>query len=225
MRERRQPESEHLGIGTPLLHWPRRRKKGIMSKTPRKPKAATKAKRVAAQAKKMMTLAALAEGMPGLPSALGQVFAEAAAVCLESRNHQSGVRLPRAGLMREDLRVEWLPVDDRRRRGHADMQEATERGACGVAILVVKEVTGMVVIERAIKGTGFDFWLGEKDNDELPFTGTARLEVSGILAGTSAQIDSRLKQKKGQMKPTDHIAPGFVAIVEFGTPIARVEIK
>jgi hypothetical protein len=180
---------------------------------------------MAGKAKKNMNLMTLAEGMPGLTSASGQVLAEAAAVCLEHRKHQTGVRLLRAGLNPGDLHVEWPPVDEQNRRCYADMQEATERGACGVAILVVKETTGMVVIDRSKKGTGFDYWLGEKDHDGLPFDGTSRLEVSGILAGTKGQIDSRIKQKKDQMKPTDHLGPGFVAVVEFGTPIACVESK
>lgn len=205
-----------------------KRPKVAMTK-PRPPKAATagpqKKPAKQAKAKKNMSLAALAEGMPGLTAASGQTLAEAAAVCLEDRKHQTGVRLPRSGLMNEDLHVEWLPVDDQNRRCYADMQEATERGACGVAILVIKEVTGMVVIERSKKGTGFDYWLGAKDYDGLPFQGTSRLEVSGILTGTKTQIDSRLKQKKDQIAPTDHIAPGYVAVVEFGTPIACVENK
>jgi hypothetical protein len=180
----------------------------------------------AAKAKKNMTLSALAEGMPGLTPASGQTLAEAAAVCLEDRKHQTGVCLPRAGLMSEDLHVEWLPVDEQQRHSHADMQEATERGACGVAILVVREVTGLVVIDRSKKGTGFDYWLADKDYDvgALPFSGKmSRLEVSGILFGTKTQIDTRIKQKKDQMKPSDHLAPGLVAVVEFGTPIACVE--
>ncbi len=189
-------------------------------------KAARQAKPTKAPlAKKNMSLAALAEGMPGLTAASGQTLAEAAAVCLEDRNHRTGVCLQRAGLMTEDLHVEWLPVDDQNRRCYADMQEATERGACGVAILIVREVTGMVVVDRSKKGTGFDYWLGRGDNDGLPFQGTARLEVSGILSGTDTQIDARVKQKKNQITPTDHIAPGYVAVVEFGKPVARVESK
>ena len=175
--------------------------------------------------KRALSLAALATGMPGLTAASGQVLAEAAAVCLEDRRHLPGVRLPHTGLMREDLFIDWPPVDEQSRRCYADMQEATERGACGVAILVVREVTGLVVVERSKKGTGFDYWLGEKDYDGLPFVGTSRLKVSGILTGTKTQVASRIREKKNQMNPTDQMAPGFVAVVEFGTPIACVESK
>ena len=212
MASRRKPEGKRPESGT---------------SNPRKENSAKPVQTVtpAASAKKAMSLAALAAGMPGLTAASGQTLAEAAAVCLENRKHQTGVRLPRAGMMREDLHVEWQPIDEQNRRCYADMQEATERGACGVAILVVKEATGLVVVERSKKGTGFDYWLGDKDHDGLPFEGVSRLEVSGILTGTQTQIDARVKQKKEQMKPTDQVAPGFVAVVEFGTPIARVESK
>lgn len=77
------------------------------------------------------------------------------------------------------------------------------------------------------KSTGFDYWLGDKgeEYEGLPFEGTHRLEVSGILTETKNQIDLRIIRKKRQMTPSDHLAPGFVAVVEFGTPIARVESK
>lgn len=222
MESRKKPEGKRPRGGTSE---PRRKKspetsRASTAQTPEAPKT-----KEVVTAKKAMSLTALAEGMPGLTAASGQVLAEAAAVCLEDRQHPSGVRLPRTGLMLEDLHVEWPPVDELNRRCYADMQEATERGACGVAILVVKESTGMVVVERSKKGTGFDYWLGKADHDGLPFEGVSRLEVSGILTGTQTQIDSRIKQKKDQMRPTDHLAPGFIAVVEFGTPIACVESK
>lgn len=114
--------------------------------------------------------------------------------------------------------------DSLRRRCHNDLQEATERGACGIAIVLVQELTGKIVIERSKKGPGFDYWLGDSD-DDLLFSGKARLEVSGILSGTAGQIEGRLKQKKDQIRPSDRLAPGYIAIVEFGAPMAHVEVK
>jgi hypothetical protein len=124
------------------------------------------------------------------------------------------------------MHLEWVSVDEQTRRCYADMQEATEWGAAGIAVLVIKEAIGLVVVERSAKGTGFDYWLGSEQNDSgFLFEGASRLEVSGILAGTKGQIESRFKQKKGQMAPTDQVAPGVVAIVEFRTPIAWVDNK
>ena len=67
------------------------------------------------------------------------------------------------------------------RRTHNDLQDATEAGACGLAILLVQLFVGYTVVERSVKGTGFDYWLGS-ENDAL-FQNKARLEASGILRG------------------------------------------
>jgi hypothetical protein len=175
---------------------------------------------------KSVSLAALSEGMPGITPSHGQVLAEAAAVCLEHRQHKPGVIFPQVGLMPEDICVCWQSINDQQQRCYADMQETAEWGACAIAILMIKEATGKVVIERSKKGTGFDYWIGDSADDwSLPFEGAARLEVSGILQGTKSQIDVRMKRKKDQIKPTDHLAVGFVAVVEFGSPIACVEKK
>lgn len=176
---------------------------------------------------KFVELEELSNGMPGLTSAHGRVLAEAAGICLESQQHEPGVKFPRAGLMLDDIHVVWQAADDQQRRCYADMQEATEWGACAVAILMIKEATGKVVVERSKKGTGFDYWIGDSDGDvdANPFKGAARLEVSGILNGSKSQIESRIRLKKYQIKPTDHLADGFVAVIEFGKPVACVENK
>lgn len=157
-----------------------------------------------------------------MTTACGKMLAESAAVCLEDREHQTGIQLFVVGMKTCTVQLEWLAVDEQQKRCYNDMQEATEWGACCVAILLVKELTGKVVVERSRKGPGFDYWIGEEDDDVL-FRGKARLEVSGILFGTTAQIDTRVKQKKAQIKLTDHLAPGYVAVVEFGNPMAHVE--
>src|SRR5690349_14111242 len=88
-------------------------------------------------------LATLAEGtMPGLSSAYGTQLAQAAAVCLEHREHRNGVRFHLAGVKAAQFLMEWPAVDDQARRSHNDLQEATERGAYGVAILIVCDLTG-----------------------------------------------------------------------------------
>jgi hypothetical protein len=152
------------------------------------------------------------------------MLAESAAVCLEDRSHQVGVQINLLGMQATVFKLEWPSVDDQQRRCYNDLQEATERGAYGVAILVVREITGKVVVERSKKGPGFDYWLGDND-DDLLFSGKARLEVSGILSGSTAQLQSRVKQKKAQIKPSDHLAPGYIAVVEFGNPTAHLEVK
>jgi hypothetical protein len=139
-------------------------------------------------------LNSLADGMPGLTAACGRFLGEAAAVCLEDRSHKPGVLLSLTGLELREHSLKWTPVTGQQRRCYNDLQAATECGACGVAILLVKAVTGLVVVERSKKGPGFDYWLGESDDDEL-FTNHARLEVSGILSGSDSDIKSRTRKK------------------------------
>jgi hypothetical protein len=107
---------------------------------------------------------------------------------------------------------------------YADLGEATERGAYGIAILLVMHLAGFKVVQRSVKGTGFDYWLGFAD--ALPFQDKARLEVSGILNGNEGVISSRLRIKIEQTRKSDRLnIPAYVVIVEFGNPLSRVKTR
>lgn len=200
-----------------------------MANSPRDPRRAVAAndeKLIAAmRTAKALNLALLSNGMPGLTSACGTVLAEAAAVCLENRSHAQGVLLAVKGEKEAEYALVWAAVDDQQRRCHNDLQEATERGASGIAILLLEEMTGMTVLDRSMKRTGFDYWIGKPGDDSLLFQGKTRLEVSGILQGTNSAVATRVKKKLAQVKPTDKEAPAFVAVVEFGSPKSEVVYK
>jgi hypothetical protein len=171
-----------------------------------------------------LTLTALAEGMPGLTPVFGHSLAEACAVCLEEQGHSSGVVLEVSGELTTSYLVQVPEVTDQMRRCWNDNQEATEHGAYGIALLLARDVTGFVALERSRKGTGFDFWLG--DEDELPFQNKARLEVSGIRNGNDSAVTTRVNEKLEQMSPTDGLGlPGYAAVIEFGRPVSRVVRK
>ena len=172
---------------------------------------------------KRINLASLCDGMPGLTSACGTALAESAAVCLEQGNHSAEVQLQIRGMSVEGCQLDWQATSEQQRRCYNDLQEATEYGAYGIAILVVNALTGKIVIERARKGPGFDYWVGDAD-DDLLFSGKARLEVSGILFGDARKINARVAQKKNQISPSNSLGPGLIAVVEFGHPIAHVEV-
>ena len=106
-----------------------------------------------------------------------------------------------------------------------DWEEATEYGAYGIAILVIREAAGKPILERSAKGPGFDFWIGDEEDDELPFQGLMRLEVSGILSGDAKRVSSRVQLKKTQVTPSDKQAPALIAVVEFGRPLVTLEKK
>ncbi len=140
---------------------------------------------------------------------------------LDHEGHAPGVRLVVDGDFSAAFALRWSgDVTEAMRRFWNDLEEATQQGAYAVAILLLRLLTGYTVIERSRKGTGFDWWLGTEDN---LFQGKARLEVSGILKGTARRIDSRIQARVKQTRQSDELElTAYVAVVEFGTPRAKV---
>ena len=98
--------------------------------------------------------------------------------------------------------------------------------AYGIAFLIIQELTDYTVIERSRRGTGFDYWLGKKtNNNDLPFQNAVRLEVSGIRKGDDSRIKARIKQKLEQVRPTDGKLPAYIVVVEFSNPLAFIVKK
>jgi hypothetical protein len=164
----------------------------------------------------------LTNGMPGLEPYLGGTLANAAAVCLDSNNHVSGVMLAVSGQYRRRVEVHWQQLTDQVRRSYADLEEATEFGAAGVAIAELRTISDFVVVQRAKKGKGFDYWISRDGQPSGPlFQNCIPLEVSGILKGDKFQLERRVKIKKEQISVAN-IPNGKVAVVEFGTPQTRI---
>lgn len=174
------------------------------------------------KARDSFNLLVLSVGMPGITPAFGKVLCEAASVCLQDRRHLPGVPLVVDGHFTSSSPLNWSIPTEETVRCYADMQFATELGAYGIAIVVVCQLLGKVVVERSKKGTGFDYWLG--DDDDLLFQGKSRLEVSGILRGDRVSVSARVNQKVQQVRKQAGM-PAYIAVVEFGTPEARVVAK
>ncbi len=161
---------------------------------------------------------------PGWSLTFGATCQDAVAVCLDDQNHPYRVTLQIDGIQDTEVELQWNAIDDTIRRFNADEEVATEYGAYGIAALLMPYLTGLTVIERSIKGKGFgfDFWLGSIDNPDTLFQRKARLEVSGIRKGSESIIQSRVKIKLEQISPSDTLSPGYVCVVEFGTPRTRI---
>src|SRR5205809_4301270 len=107
----------------------------------------------------------LADGFPYIPRECGASMAQAAVVCLEGQGHGRGVRLKVEGTFAATFELDWsITTTEAMRRYWNDPEVATEQAAYGAAILLMRSLTGYTVIERARKGTGFDWWLGHDDN-------------------------------------------------------------
>lgn len=164
---------------------------------------------------------------PGWSLTFGATCVEAAATCLDTQSHSHPVSLQIDGLQPSEVLIEWDAIDDTIRRFNADEEVATEYGAYGIAALLMPHLTGLTVIERSIKdtGLGFDFWLGSINDRAINTQRKARLEVSGIRRGPERILKSRVKMKLAQITPSDSLAPGYICVVEFGTPRARILAK
>lgn len=173
---------------------------------------------------KKLDLNDLSKGLPAITPNYGAGLAEAGAVCLEDQGHSHGVTLSVNGSFNEAFETHWSAVTEQMRRCWNDLEFTTEQGAYGVAFLIISAITDFTVIERSRKGTGFDYWLGHEEED-LPFSNKARLEVSGIRNGDNQTVRKRVKRKLNQTNISDGSLPALVVVVEFGTPLSQVKRK
>jgi len=178
-----------------------------------------------AEKNKSLQLSSLANGLPGITVAYGQVLAEAGAICFNDQDHPNGTALDVKGDFKSQYDVYWPPVTDQITRCYSEEERTTELGAEGVALLLTLDLTDSTIIQRSFRGTGFDYWLGQVIGDEeLPFQNTERLEISGIRNGDYNQVKARVKKKQTQVKASDNMdLPALIIVIEFSTPIAQVE--
>jgi hypothetical protein len=172
----------------------------------------------------VLDLRDLESGIPALTQSLGRVHAEAAAVCLDDRGHREPVGLVVRKVDDPHYSLRWPDVSQKMQRAYNDLERATELGACGVALLLIRQLTGLKAIQAAKKGGGFDYWLASgSDEEQYVFANEARLEVSGILSGTDSQFLARVRQKVKQLAPSDGTGlAAYAVVVEFGKPQAEV---
>lgn len=90
----------------------------------------------------MLDLNELRNGLPAITPPRGGAMAEAAGVCLESQGHRQGVPFQVTGNINQAHLLNWPFISDQERRTWADLQEATEYGAMGIAALLAKQELG-----------------------------------------------------------------------------------
>jgi hypothetical protein len=161
--------------------------------------------------------------IPRISRGMASALAEAAGVCLTEAGHKTGVTMRVYADSVSGCRIEWDPASSDSHRFWRDEDEATEYGACGVAVLLIREATELTVIERCRKGPGFDYWLGSEEDDL--FEHKARLEVSGLRKADESAVRARVRRKAKQISVSDGALPGYVVIVEFGQPTSHVHVR
>jgi hypothetical protein len=175
---------------------------------------------------KELVITKLEQGLPAITPAFGAALAEACAVCLSDQRHTQGVEIQVTGDLTDVFKMYWQKVTDQMLRCWNDSEYTTEQAAYGITLLIIQELTEYTVVERSRRGTGFDYWLGKKgENNQLPFQNAVRLEVSGIRKGDDSKIKARAKQKLEQVSSVDDSLPVYIVVVEFSKPLCFVVRK
>lgn len=162
-----------------------------------------------------LKLTGLHERHPGLTQPLGDSYGEAASVCFD-RHHKPPVTilLTHNGTNSHGVVCFTIP-DERMLNAHANEIDATETGAYGVSLAAVEAVVGLVAVRRAETQTGADWYVAPNDADIQDLETCIRLEVSGLNAGSSSDIQRRLREKVAQAARGDSNLPAMAAVVGF----------
>ncbi|AFM14229.1 hypothetical protein [Turneriella parva] len=176
-------------------------------------------------AEKTLDLTLLSKGLPSLTPVMGQMLLEACSICLHAHNHANPAVLTVYGDIGDSYSVGYLRVTQQMQRTYADQDRATESAAEAVAIALITQETDYTVIERSMKKTGIDYWLGKKEDAKLPlFQNKARLEISGIFKGDRSKVDGRVKTKIAQVQQSANTGlPAYIVVTEFSSPISQVK--
>ena len=167
-----------------------------------------------------INMASIKTGLPGItPVAASQLY-ETFEVCMHISGHTEKTPLATAGLTNESIDLFWIDdYNSQKERTYTDMQYTVEHGAVCLSVMLSTALTPYTVIERSRKGTGIDYWLGDKDSQL--FQKKARLEVSGILKGDDTAINRRYAAKAEQTQQSDGLhLPAFISVIEFSNPKA-----
>ena len=168
-----------------------------------------------------LSLESLATDIPAIPEEAAGFYKHNSMVCLNSQKHKSGVHLTVHNKDSLELfEVNWSgEVTTQLMKSYADLVQATEFGACTIALLLIRELTEYTAIEQAIRGSCIDYYLVPKNQDEnLIFNGCARLEVSGILKENQKNtVEARIRDKLDRLKLSNGFLT-YVIVVEFSKP-------
>ncbi|WP_200861310.1 MULTISPECIES: hypothetical protein [pseudomallei group] len=162
-----------------------------------------------------LSLDSLSERHPGLTRAVGDGYAEAAAVCL-SRHHEPPTMVSvDVDEKASECRADWNPPDDRTLRAWANEIDTTEAGAYGLTLAAVELEQGLVAVRRAETLTGADYYIAPAGSDASDLEACIRLEVSGTDRGDEKVIEQRLKSKLKQAAAGASNLPAIASVVGF----------
>ena len=96
----------------------------------------------------LLQLTDLSVRHPGLTKAIGDSYAEAAAVCL-SRHHESPADVSAVvSDVATKCALPWEPPSNAVARAYANETDATEQGAYAVSLAAVEAISGLVAVRH-----------------------------------------------------------------------------
>lgn len=161
----------------------------------------------------------------GMSYTYGRHLLECCIVSLMRNKHEEGVPLSILNLKNFKLALHWdLPGAEQLVQKYPDNEKTIDQAAECLSVLVALRLTKNTIIERSVQKTGFEYWLGDK-NEPL-FHGKARLKTAGVLSGDHKEVEARFKQEYSKLKPAETTElPGYVSVVEFSQPGAKFAQK
>ncbi len=152
-----------------------------------------------------------------------EAVALAASVALD--HHQGRARRDVAVIHEDDsqrpAKIERVPVDDRARDTFADLDEAAEKGAEAIALMLARRVLGRVVFRRLPTCTGADYLM--RDPQAPDGDGYERLECSGIGVGKESAT-TRLRSKLEQLARYPSYPSGRAVVTHFRTKPVEIRV-
>jgi hypothetical protein len=127
----------------------------------------------------------------------------------QSVNQSAVIKLSLSSIQEErkvsSLQLTWQPESAALTVPPVQEHIVTEWAACGVACAVIPLYTGLQVLQVAQSGDGFDYWIGNEDQEY-------GLEVSGTMG---VDIEQRHRAKVRQLLQSPHKVAGYISITSF----------
>lgn len=118
--------------------------------------------------------------------------------------------------------MRWPSASARLERAWRNRDDATRDAAYICVIAAVELLEGMVAVARTETTTGADYYIAPAGHDGEDLEDCLRLEVSGINAGTPADVAARLREKIEQTKRGSSNLPAIAGVIGFSTKLIRL---
>ncbi|MEA3012441.1 MAG: hypothetical protein QOD42_986 [Sphingomonadales bacterium] len=162
-----------------------------------------------------LPFANLAARHRGVSDGIGLSYEEAARVCLDRHHESPAIFQIRDHLSESAADAVWIAADASLQRAWANEIDATEAGACALALATVELVRGLVAVRRAETRTGADYYVNVPGAAADDLETAVRLEVSGTSDGSTIVIEGRLRQKLDQAAKGNSNLPAMAVVVGF----------